>query len=147
MRTMASSDPPPFGRREEDAGVAIRPRETKNKAGNMAAKKGDYQIPFDEDGNQLHYPEIWIWGQDGKRQEVQWRDNERFATVLTYDNFYRGRSAAGFVFKDPQGHCVTFFMRDFEDIIPHMKNGEVDGTFEFIKRGANYGCRIVKVSV
>jgi len=101
----------------------------------MAAKKGDYEIPFDRDGNQLHYPESWKIG-------LHWRKNEPFTDTLTYDTYSRGRSAAYFNFKRSDGTELVMFMTDFEKVVPLMINGKVTGTFQFIKRGQNYGCTI-----
>lgn len=112
-------------------------------------KKGDYQIPFDEEGNPLHYPE-------GK---ITWRDNYVFPAVLEFSEFRRGRSAAyalftskettdeydgkGFLIpKKSKTYCV--FLRDFQDIIPAMEFGLVDAEFTFVKRGMNYGLRIYR---
>lgn len=107
--------------------------------------KGNYQIPYDSAGNQLHYPEVWTWT-DGKRGEVVWRDNNPFKTTLSYDSYSRGRSAAYFDFKDPNGKTVVVFMKDFEAMVPHMSKGAVTGTFKFIKRGMNYGCQLVEAA-
>ncbi|WP_316196608.1 hypothetical protein [Bradyrhizobium sp. SZCCHNS3053] len=107
------------------------------------AKKGRYQIPFDPAGNQLHYPELHTWT-DGKPDRIEWRDNARFTAVLKYQGQARGRSAAYFIFADPDGHEVTFFMKDFEALVPHLNKGVVIGTFEFTKRGQNYGCQLVE---
>lgn len=104
----------------------------------MSAKKGDYQIPFDGAGNQLHYPESW--------KEMVWRDNTPFETTLTYDGYSRGRSAAYLGFKTTEGKGVTVFMTDFEAMVPRMVKGEVTGTFRFTKRGQNYGCQLVEES-
>jgi hypothetical protein len=107
------------------------------------ARTGNYQIPFDEDGNQLHYPEVWVW-KDGRRQEVQWRDNVPFEAKLTYAGFSRGRSAAYLDFTDQNGKAITFFLKDFEKVIPHLIGGAVTGTFIFTKRGTNYGCQLIE---
>lgn len=109
------------------------------------ARKGDYRIPFDAKGNQLHYPETYSWT-NGKRDEVEWRDNAPFEATLSYDGYSRGRSAAYFDFKDQNGKTVVVFMKDFEAMVPHMSKGAVAGTFVFTKRGMNYGCQLVEVS-
>lgn len=102
--------------------------------------KGEYKIPFDGDGNQLHYPEKWCQG------GLHWHDNAPFATTLTYDGYSRGRSAAYFDFKDRHGKSVVVFLKDFETMVPHMVNGGITGTFQFTKRGQNYGCQLVEVA-
>ncbi|MGJ4945102.1 hypothetical protein ACQR1W_31390 [Bradyrhizobium sp. HKCCYLS1011] len=112
--------------------------------------KGQYQIPFDKDGNQQHYAEgSWITGENGRPQRVgpEWRDNAPFVTTLTYVGYSRGRSAAYFDFKDHNGKLVVVFLKDFEDMIPHLVKGSVSGSFKFIKRGMNYGCQLIEAGL
>jgi hypothetical protein len=101
----------------------------------VAKKVGNYEIPFDDEGNQKHYPESW--------RGLQWRKNDPFQDTLTYDGYSRGRSAAYFNFKRSDGTFVVMFLKDFEELVTHMINGKVTGTFQFIKRGQNYGCTMV----
>lgn len=104
------------------------------------AKTGTYQIPFDENGNQQHYPDDW-------RHKITWEDNHEFDDTLTFIGYNRGRSAANFDFRRGDGRKVTFFLKEFEEIVPHMVHGEVAGTFTFIKRGQNYGTRMTAVAL
>lgn len=107
------------------------------------ARTGNCQIPFDEAGNQLHYPEVWTF-MNGKRGDVVWSDNVPFQAKLTYTGFNRGRSAAYLDFTDENGKSVTFFMKDFDKIVPDLSGGAFTGTFIFIKRGQNYGCQLIE---
>ena len=103
--------------------------------------KANYKIPFDKDGNQLHYPEnTWC---DGKLESPVWRNNEIFEDVLEFETYSRGRSAAYFNFKRANGCGVTVFMTDMCDMIPRMIEGHIVGKFTFTKRGQNYGCKLV----
>lgn len=98
--------------------------------------KNEYKIPFDHDGNQLHYP-------DYKRFEM--RDNYVFEDTLEFRDYSRGRSAAYFNFaKESDGREVTVFLKDFCEIVKYMINGKITGKFTFTKRGENYGCKLVK---
>lgn len=108
--------------------------------------KGNYQIPFDRKGNQQHYPETWWVGEypNHKAEGPNWRDNEPFEDTLTFDGFSRGRSAAYFHFKRADGTTVCVFLADIGRIMMRMVRGEVRGTFQFTKRGQNYGCQLVK---
>lgn len=100
-----------------------------------ARKAGNYEIPFDKAGNQLHYPDHNVH---------EWRANEEFEDTLTYAGYGRGRSAAFFCFKRANGKIVNVFMRDFEDMVPNMTMGQITGRFRFVKRGQNYGCVLVQ---
>lgn len=104
-------------------------------------KKGNYPIPFDAKGNQLHYPER-TW--DGaKYVEPEWRENTPFTDALTYTSYARGRSAAYFEFARTDGTTVTMFLKDMEAAIPHMVRGVIAGQFSFTKRGMNYGVQFI----
>lgn len=65
--------------------------------------------------------------------------NLPFDDTLTYDDYYRGRSAAGAVFKNSKGERFTVFMTDLSKFIPLMVEGVISGKFIFCKRGMNYG--------
>jgi hypothetical protein len=104
------------------------------------SKKGDYSIPFDKDGNQLHYPDWWSMDRDGPGD---WRPNVAFDDTLTYSGYERGRSAAYFRFVRADGKGVTMFLTDFEEVVPKMVRGKVAGRWTFCKRGQNYGVQLV----
>ena len=106
--------------------------------------KGDYQIPFDRDGNQQHYPEPWWVGEypNHTQEGAKWRDNTPFVDTLTCEGFSRGRSAAYFRFSRQDGKRVCMFLKELESALPHMAGGKLSGTFQFIKRGQNYGIQL-----
>ena len=104
----------------------------------MAKKTGSYDIPFDKKGNLLDYP-IGMW-------LGSWKKNFEFRDVLTLTGFSRGRSSVKFDMKRSNGRSVSFFVKDFCDLaMTHgILNGVVIGKFTFTKKGANYGCKLVK---
>jgi hypothetical protein len=106
-----------------------------------------YQIPFDTAGNQQHYPESrYTQTVEGKYVVVppNFRDNFEFEDRLKYIEYRRGRSAAYFIFeRESNNRKVTFFMRDFERLVPKLSRGKIKGTFTFVKTGMNYGCKLV----
>lgn len=105
----------------------------------MAAKKGQYQIPFDTNGNQLDYPmEYWRTAQN------VWVDNFEFVDTLTYVEYHQGRSAVGFTFKRTDETTVNVFISDFSAMLPFMKLGTIAGRFTFVKKGKNYGCTMIE---
>ena len=55
------------------------------------------EIPFDEEGNQLHYPETW------SHKSIIWKDNYQFFAKLKFIDYCRGRSAAYFIVEDEKG--------------------------------------------
>jgi len=101
----------------------------------MAKKTGDYEIPFDKNGNQLDY-DGW-----GVHERVA---NHEFTDTLTFKSASRGRSAVGFEFARKDGRTVNVFLRDMEKWIHTLRDGVISGKFTFIKRGANYGCTLVE---
>jgi len=112
------------------------------------SKKGDYEIPFDKQGNQLHYPDS-SYERDGdgyKKVGPEWRKNEPFHDSLTFVGFSRGRSAANLDFRRENGTNVTVFLKEFCDMVPHMVGGVIKGKFQFTKRGQNYGCLLIEAA-
>lgn len=101
------------------------------------SKTGNYEIPFDENGNQLDY----AWHMKG----VFWKQNFEFQDELTYKSYGRGRSSATFCFERITGEKVNVFMSDMDIFVPHLRNGKISGKFTFVKKGQNYGCRLIKV--
>ena len=95
---------------------------------------GNYKIPFDNAGNQLDYEG---WGC------AEMRDNFEFEDTLTFQSYGRGRSSVTFTFKRVNGQTVSMFVSDFSDIVNKMNHGHVTGRFTFVKKGQNYGCKMV----
>lgn len=69
-------------------------------------------------------------------------DNIPWEDELIYNSFYRGRSAAGLIFKNSKGQIFTVFMKDIDIFIPRMVKGVIKDTFIYCKRGMNYGVTI-----
>lgn len=106
-------------------------------------KIGDYDIPFDRNGNQMHYAEV-LWPDVANRRDgISFKPNAVFTDVLTFVGFERGRSAAYAKFTRSNQREVVVFLRDLEDMLPLMRDGKVGGEFAFCKRGQNYGCKAV----
>jgi hypothetical protein len=103
----------------------------------MAKQKVVHQIPFDEAGNQLHYP---------MSQTTTWKDNYQFPDELQYISYARGRSAAYFQFESTiTKRRFTMFLTDFDAIVKHLVDGKLSGTWTFCKRGENFGVQFVSV--
>jgi len=113
-----------------------------------------YQIPFDSNGNMVGYMH--------DRDIVKWRDPETFFDALSFSRFERGRSAALLLEGDegrhailegngggnePQGQVFQVFLTDLSKMIPHMRDGIIEGTFTFCKRGQNFGIKLVKTRI
>lgn len=114
----------------------------------MVKKVGKYEIPFDKDGNQMHYPELtWDGTCDGNGKLIsthpETRPNHPFTDTLTFSGSERGRSAAYFKFARENGKTVCFFMKEMEEIIPLLVHGKITGTFQHVKRGQNFGTALV----
>lgn len=101
------------------------------------AERKVLRVPFDIEGNQEHYPNAW-----GGHKE--YKDNYEFFSTLTFSHFSRGRSAAYAHFTTVSGMKCTMFLRDLEEVMPFLKNGSVTGTFTFVKRGQNFGVKLLK---
>lgn len=99
--------------------------------------KKQYQIPFDEKGNLLHYPD---------RQTKEWKDNYIFHATLIFKSFARGRSAAYALFEDVEGRKYPMFLTFLDAILMtrDISGGKVEGDWTFHKRGQNYSIGLDK---
>lgn len=113
-------------------------------------KTGTYKIPYDSDGNLMHYaePDDYLGGAFWKAHE--WRENKPFRAKMSIDSWARGRSAAYFIFRDQSGKKYPMFMKDFMSMLEYVdiigfksiKHKVYDGPMIFwqcVKRGQNYG--------
>lgn len=98
------------------------------------SKSGNYQIPFDDEGNQLDYGNGYFRG-------TNFVDNFIFEDTLEYEHFGRGRSSITFTFKRQNGKTVSVFASNLVEFIPHFVDGKISGRFTFVKKGQNYGCK------
>lgn len=111
------------------------------------AKVGDYLIPFNTNGDQVHYPED-TFVHDGtayRRVTCEMRPNEVFDDVLVFGSYNRGRSAAYFsLLRESNGKGVTMFLTDLNEAFNHFVCGRLKGKFQFVKRGQNYGVKLLE---
>lgn len=98
--------------------------------------KGKYQIPFRGDFL-MHYP--------GYYDDIVWKDNYEFSDILEYVEYGKGRSSTVFYFKSKtDGKSYSMFVSDFDSIVNNMMNGVIEGKFTFVKKGQNYGLKMIK---
>jgi hypothetical protein len=98
------------------------------------AKIGKYQVPFDSNGNLLHYAG---YGQ------VDWRDNHPFRAQLKLDGMTSGYSAKYLKWVDINtGHRYSMFVADLIELLNERtvsKGLTMDSLWVVRKRGNNYG--------
>ena len=109
-------------------------------------------IPFDtKDGSLVSYTGTQPGSYEDERfnrGRWVWRQNFVFEDELVFLGFYRGCSSAGSTFKSLRdGKQYNVFLKDLGAIIlsDSLRSGVISGTFTFVKRGANYGLRLVEV--
>ena len=106
----------------------------------MARKVSNaYQIPFDSNGNQLHYPASY--------GTIAWADNCSFSDSLKIDRLISGHSAKYYnAVSTVTKKKFTIFARDLIDIVQHaeIKDGIMTGTWTFVKRGRYFGVAILE---
>ena len=105
----------------------------------MVKKMGDYKIPFNENGNQMHYGRGY--------RDVVWKDNFKFIDTIKITGTQRGRSAAYFQAESIEnGKKYTLFISDLLDMLLYttIEKGVVKGTFTFRKRGENFGIAVLE---
>lgn len=102
-------------------------------------------VPYDDNGNLLHFPATRYTYDNGVRTEVpyDWRPNEPFTATMTMYGMSRGRSAAYFHWTDSEGHRFPMFMKDLGDLLraATLVRGTITGRWDVAKRGENYGLR------
>lgn len=99
----------------------------------------DRKAPFDKDGNLLHYARPLGY----QSEHVEWHDAGRFNATMRYSHYARGRSAAYMVFLDEYNHKYPMFLTDFDAVVYVLQNGAVTGDWAVVKRGQNFGIRLV----
>ena len=90
-------------------------------------------------GEEVSYEATW----DNKKEI--WKPNEEVELTLHYLNYTRGRSAVTFYWEDENGHYYPMFIKDV-DLLLRMNMGasQIHGIFTYVKRGSNYGIKLVK---
>lgn len=77
--------------------------------------------------------------------DIEWMPNREVALALYYDGYGRGRSAVTFYWTDEQGHRYPMFIKDFDDMIMRIDTIKpAKGIFTYVKRGKNYGIKLVR---
>lgn len=92
------------------------------------------------------------WVKDVHDEE---RDNYEFDECLEIYGFVRGCSSAVMILRPADDHGKDFnyvnsiyyqvFLTDSKEIIQHMIHGVIYGKWTFVKRGENFGIKLVKV--
>lgn len=111
----------------------------------VAVKNGRITEVFNYQGAEIYSRKT------GEFHKTLMVDNFVFRATLVPDGFYRGRSAAGFVFKD-KGSDLTFTMRiaKVEELLKELVEGGlnpsngIDTLWTFFKQGENYSIGLYK---
>lgn len=116
-------------------------------------------IPFLSDGEMTEYTgfdltddEVELCYKNGRFQKENdpwqsryiWKPNTPFESTLFYDGFARGCSSAKFIYRDVEGRRYWMFMTDMDSVIKRsIQPNELRGMFEYVKRGQNYGVKLL----
>jgi hypothetical protein len=73
-----------------------------------------------------------------------WEDAEPFYAELKICGSHRGRSAAQVLVEDQAGNVYTMFMQGFLNALVQGGKYPLVGSFEFVKKGANYAIEMVQ---
>lgn len=99
------------------------------------------QIPFDQRGNPVPFIQRRV-------ESYVWKDNEPFRAVLEFKRFERGFTAAHAIYAkaDDPSWEVTMFLSDLEGVIARgFAPLRLTGRFAFVKRGQNYGVKLLLI--
>lgn len=91
------------------------------------------EVPFDVDGNLLHYADPWM--------KPVMRPNEPFKACLEVEGTVSGRSAKYLIWRATDGRRFPMFVADCVDLMRRtdVTMGVVEATWIVRKRGQNYG--------
>jgi hypothetical protein len=114
------------------------------------------KAPYALDGSLQHYPESWFTGETEmiggwplrKREGPYWLEAKPFTCTLVLDDMRRGQSAAYFMWRELDSEVTySMFIRNMTDLVKAavLDHGKVTGTWAVIKRGQNYGIKLVSV--
>src|SRR5688572_22695570 len=111
-------------------------------------KAGNYLVPFDAQGNLLHYARIDKFFKED-HPSIEMRENRVFlASMELQPEIKRGRSAKYVMLKDVEsGELYPMFVVDLVDAISRgtVRQGIFPATYWRVqKRGQNYGLRRAK---
>lgn len=113
---------------------------------------GITEAPYNAQQNKLchHERDGWYYDADGVKRPTEWRPIVPVTGTFRYDGYSRGGSAAYFWWLDTAtGTRYPMFMAGMDDL---MLGGHVQsmggatffvGTVTVVKRGQNYGIRMV----
>lgn len=105
----------------------------------MATNSEVRQAPFKKDGGLWHYPP---YSQDN----LVWEPIEEWDAEMKMVGYNRGRSAAFFLWVDTEDNSsYPMFLTDMSDALKAavIDKGVIDGTWTVVKRGMNYGLKLV----
>jgi len=103
-------------------------------------KISDYDIYFDNNGNQVSEVSSWRY-KDGQYQIMK---NHMINDTLTYESYHKSGVTAGFILTRSDGRTVNVFISDFDKMIPKLVDGKITGLFTFTKKGTRYGCKFLE---
>jgi hypothetical protein len=85
---------------------------------------------------------------DGDDYNNERNADDIYELTLEYSGYGRGNSSAVlyFIGENNKGNVEHYqvFLSDLEDIINHTVNGSIKGKFKFVKKGRNYGLKLVE---
>lgn len=99
------------------------------------------KIPFDQHGSPVPFIQRRV-------ESYVWEENKPFYATLEFKRFERGRSAAHAIYAkaDDPSWEVTMFLSDLEDVIVRgFAPLRLSGRFAFVKRGQNYGIKLLLI--
>lgn len=103
-------------------------------------KTGQYQVPFDKNGNVLHYTD--------SHQGVSMRANHVFADELVISRIMSNCRSGGYVKMRSiiDSRTYPMFLSVFNSLVEKMDRGVLRGSFTFKKRGQNFSLAYVEAN-
>lgn len=95
----------------------------------------EIKIPTDKNDNMLRLDNLRT---ENHIKNYEWKD------ILNYEGYDKEGNATYFAFTSTLTHKKYYmFTTDFDKCVKKMNCGNITGTFTFVKRGKNYGIKLV----
>lgn len=107
------------------------------------------KIPFDQYGNPVpFYNGVTRGPYANLDSDYIWKDNAPFRATLEFKGFQRGRSAAHAIYakRDDESWQAVMFLTDFTEVVDRgLAPKHLSGRFVHVKRGSNYGIKLLLI--
>ena len=98
--------------------------------------ENEIMIPHDNEGKIM-----WSRKEIKSTENVDWKPIHQ---TFTGNMMFNGMSSRfKYVFRGQNGFKYEVFAKDFLEMIPHLHDGKIAGSFMYVKRAGSYGIKLI----